>query len=131
MLLGQPCGWFAFKHLLDQINTPTRPVQFIALQLISRAGRIAKAAMYTGAYNRLQFTTQRFFDIIVEMESASDLARFEIISHLTNGLALNGQQPTVGLWMNRSSAQYVMHQGPPSATRVASSDLRENSLFGT
>ena len=59
------------------------------------------------------------FDLIVELETGSDLARFELISHLTNGLTLSGQQPTVGLWMNRPSAQYVMHQGGLSATRVA------------
>lgn len=59
------------------------------------------------------------FDLMVEMDTGSDLARFELINHLTNGLTLSGQQPTVGLWMNRPSAQYVMHQGPPSATRVA------------
>ena len=59
------------------------------------------------------------FDITVDMESGSDLAKFAIINHLSSGLTLSGQQPTVGLWMNRASAQYVMHQGPPSATRVA------------
>ena len=32
---------------------------------------------------------------------AASLTRFELISHLTNGLTLSGQQPTVGLWMNR------------------------------
>lgn len=59
------------------------------------------------------------FDITVDMDSGSDLAKFAIISHLSSGLTLSGQQPTVGLWMNRASAQYVMQQGPPSATRVA------------
>lgn len=59
------------------------------------------------------------FDLMVEVEAGSDLARFEIINHLPFGLTTSGQQPTIGLWMNRSSAQYVMHQGPPSATRVA------------
>jgi hypothetical protein len=78
----------------------------------------------TGAKKTVRFQGSRTspnysFDIIVEMEAGSDLARFEIISHLTSGLTLSGQQPTVGLWMNRPSAQYVMHQGPPSATRGA------------
>jgi hypothetical protein len=59
------------------------------------------------------------FDLMVEMATGSDLARFELISHLTNGLSLSGQQPTVGLWMNRPSAQWVMDQGGLSATRVA------------
>jgi hypothetical protein len=59
------------------------------------------------------------FDITVDMDSSSDLAKFSIVSHLTSGLTLGGQQPTIGLWMNRASAQYVMHQGPPSATRGA------------
>jgi hypothetical protein len=59
------------------------------------------------------------FDLMVEMETGSDLARFELINHLTNGLTLSGQQPTVGLWMNRPSAQWVMDQGGLSPTRVA------------
>lgn len=78
----------------------------------------------TGAKKTVRFQGSRTspsysFDLMVEMETGSDLARFELISHLTNGLTLSGQQPTVGLWMNRPSAQYVMHQGGLSATRVA------------
>ncbi len=78
----------------------------------------------TGAKKTVRFQGARTspsyaFDLLVEMETGTGLARFELISHLTNGLTLSGQQPTVGLWMNRSSAQYVMTQGPLSATRVA------------
>ncbi len=35
----------AFEHLLDQINTAARSVQFVTQQLIGRAGRGAEAAM--------------------------------------------------------------------------------------
>ena len=37
---------FAFEHLLDQIDASARPVEFVAEQLIGRAGRIAETAMH-------------------------------------------------------------------------------------
>ncbi len=42
-------GWRALKHLLDQINAPARAVEFVAEQLIGRAGRVAKTAMHAAA----------------------------------------------------------------------------------
>ncbi len=59
------------------------------------------------------------FDIEVEVQSGTDLVKFQIASHFPSAVSLPSPQPTVGLWMNRPSAQLVMHQGPPSATRGA------------
>lgn len=77
------------------------------------------AARKTVRFQGARTTPSYAFDLRVDMESDSDLAKFELISHLTNGLILSGAQPTIGLWMNRASVQYAMDQGPPSATRVA------------
>src|SRR5262245_34972177 len=59
------------------------------------------------------------FDIGVEVDAASDLVKFQITSRLPGALNLMSPQPTVGLWMNRPSPQWAMHQEPISATRGA------------
>jgi len=59
------------------------------------------------------------FQIRVSVQSGSPLVRFEIDSHFFSDVTLTTPQPTVGVWMNRPSAQMVMYQGPPSATRGA------------
>ncbi len=46
---------FALEHLLHQINSAARAVEFVAEQLIGRAGREAKSAMDAGAQNRIRF----------------------------------------------------------------------------
>ena len=38
----------AGKHLLDEVNAPTRAVEFIAKQDVRRAGRSAKSAVGAG-----------------------------------------------------------------------------------
>ena len=53
MGLGFGARGFAFEYLLDQINAATRAVEFIAEQLIGRAGRGAKAAMHAGPQDGL------------------------------------------------------------------------------
>jgi hypothetical protein len=42
-----------FEHLFDQIDAPARPVELIAEQLESRAGRGAETAVHTAAQNRV------------------------------------------------------------------------------
>ncbi len=59
------------------------------------------------------------FQIQVGVQSGSPLARFEISSQISSDVTLSTPQPTVGFWMNRSSVQLLMDQGPPSATRGA------------
>ncbi|MNL63331.1 hypothetical protein D3C87_1874610 [compost metagenome] len=55
MLLGFLGDLVAFQHLLDQVDAPPRPIQFIAQQLIGRAGGIAKAAVHASAQNAFGF----------------------------------------------------------------------------
>ena len=43
----------ALKHLLHQIDAPTRAVEFVAEQLIGRTGRGAEAAMHARAQDRV------------------------------------------------------------------------------
>jgi hypothetical protein len=45
----------AFQRLLDEVYAAARPVELIAEELVSRAGRIAKAAVDAIAQNRLGF----------------------------------------------------------------------------
>jgi hypothetical protein len=59
------------------------------------------------------------FDIEVEVDTASDLVKFQITSHLPSALTLTSPQPTVGLWMKRPYPQWAMQQEPISATRGA------------
>ena len=47
----------AFEHLLDQIDSAARAVQFVAQQLIGRAGRQAKTAVHALAQNRFSLRT--------------------------------------------------------------------------
>ena len=42
------CRLVLFQHVLDQINPPSRTVEFVAEQLKRRTGRGAKAAMHAG-----------------------------------------------------------------------------------
>ncbi len=44
----------AFEHLLDQVDAPAGAVEFVAQQLIRRAGRRAEAAMHAGAQYRFR-----------------------------------------------------------------------------
>ena len=61
-------GLHAFKHLLDEINAPTRAVEFIAEQLVSRASRRAKTAVHTLAQNAFGLRTLgRVFDKVGEL----------------------------------------------------------------
>src|SRR5450631_4210728 len=46
----------AFEHLLDEVDASARPVEFVAEQLIGRAGCRAKTAMHAGAQDRIGFT---------------------------------------------------------------------------
>ena len=39
----------AFEHLLDEVDAPARPVEFIAQQLVSRAGGVAETAVHAAA----------------------------------------------------------------------------------
>ena len=50
---------FAFEHLLHQINSPARAVEFVAEQLIGRASCEAKSAVHAGAQNRIGFLAFR------------------------------------------------------------------------
>ena len=47
-------GFAAFQHIFDHINAPTRAIEFVAEQEISRAGRGAEAAMDAGTENFLR-----------------------------------------------------------------------------
>ena len=42
-----------YAHLLDQVDAAARPVEFVAEQLVGRAGRGAKAAMHALAQDRV------------------------------------------------------------------------------
>ena len=53
---------FALEHLLHQINSAARTIEFVAEQLIGRAGREAKSAVNAGAQNGIRFFAfRRFF----------------------------------------------------------------------
>jgi hypothetical protein len=41
------------EHLLDEVDSPTRTVEFVAKQLVGRTGRGAHPAMHAGAQDRL------------------------------------------------------------------------------
>lgn len=45
------CRLAAFQHVLDEIDTATRTVEFVAQQQIGRTGRGAEAAMNAAAQN--------------------------------------------------------------------------------
>jgi hypothetical protein len=47
------------QHLLHQVNPPTRAIQFIALDLVSWARRVAKTAMHAFAQNGIGFLALR------------------------------------------------------------------------
>ena len=55
MLLGLLCGLVAFEHLLDQVNTASRSIQFIAKQLIGRARGVAETTVHTTAQDAFGF----------------------------------------------------------------------------
>ena len=57
MQLSGAAGAVAFQHIFDQINSPARPVQFVAQQLISGAGGIAETAMHTTAQDAVGLLT--------------------------------------------------------------------------
>jgi hypothetical protein len=59
VLLGAACDVAALEHLLDQIDAPTRTVEFVAQQLISRAGCIAETAMHAFADDGLRLFALR------------------------------------------------------------------------
>ena len=42
-------GWLALEDLLDLVDAAARPIQFVAQQLVGRAGRGAEAAVHAGA----------------------------------------------------------------------------------
>jgi hypothetical protein len=50
---------FAFKDLLDQVDTATRAIQLVAQQLISRTSRGAKTAVHTTAQNGISLLALR------------------------------------------------------------------------
>ena len=51
MLLRFNGGFDTFEHLLDEIDATARAVEFVAQNLIRRAGCRAKTAMHAGAQN--------------------------------------------------------------------------------
>ena len=54
------CGGLGtFQHLFNQINAPTRAVQFIAEQLVRRACGRTKTAMDTTSENRVRAVAAR------------------------------------------------------------------------
>ena len=52
-------GLSPFKHLLHEIDSAPRPVQFIAHQLIGRAGGSAESTMHALAQNGLGFFSNK------------------------------------------------------------------------
>ena len=74
-----------------------------------------KSVRFQGSHTNPTYS----FDIKVEVESGTHLVKFQIASHFPSAVPLPSPQPIVGLWMNRPSAQLVMHQGGLSATRGA------------
>ena len=55
VLLGLLRDLVAFQHLLDQVDAPARAIQFIAEQLIGRAGGVAESAVHAGAQDAVGF----------------------------------------------------------------------------
>ncbi|MNJ50566.1 hypothetical protein D3C77_458420 [compost metagenome] len=53
--LGLGRGRVAFQHLLDQVDAPTRAIEFVAEQLIGRTGGIAEPTVHAGAQDALGF----------------------------------------------------------------------------
>ena len=47
------------QHVLNQVNTPTRRIQFVAEQCVCRAGRCTKTAVNTGPQNFLGLSGRR------------------------------------------------------------------------
>jgi hypothetical protein len=43
----------AFEHILDQVDAPARAIEFVAQQLVRRAGGGAEAAVHAGSQDRL------------------------------------------------------------------------------
>ena len=63
MCLCMPARAIAFEHLLDQVDTATRPIEFITGELIGRAGRIAEAAVYTVTQDTIRLLAMMRFEI--------------------------------------------------------------------
>ncbi len=55
VLLGLLRDLVALQHLFDQVDAPPWTIQFIAKQLIGRAGGIAEAAVHAGAQDTVGF----------------------------------------------------------------------------
>ncbi len=53
MKLGFLGDGSTFEHLLDQINAPTRAIEFVAENLVGRTGGGAKTAVHAGPQDRL------------------------------------------------------------------------------
>ncbi len=60
MPLRQSGNRIPLQHLLEQVDAPPRPIQFITQQLIGGTGRIAESTVYTAAQNCLQIPVFRF-----------------------------------------------------------------------
>lgn len=58
----------SFQHLLDQINTAARPVQFVTQQLVGWAGRGTKTAMHAGSQDTL-----RILDVMIVFKLTADV----------------------------------------------------------
>jgi hypothetical protein len=52
-------GWRAFQHLFHQVDASARPVEFVAQQLIGRAGRGTEPAVYAFAQDGFGFAALR------------------------------------------------------------------------
>ena len=67
---------FALEHLLHQIDSAARTVEFVAEQLIGRASREAKSAVNAGAKNGIRFFT---FGRLFERIENRDIHKSKII----------------------------------------------------
>ena len=64
MFHGQRIGGpVVFEHVLNEIDSPARAIEFVAEQHEGRAGRGAKAAMDAGAENFLSLRRRRIFKL--------------------------------------------------------------------
>jgi len=67
-----------FEYLLDQIDAPARTVEFIAEQLVGRAGGVAETAMHAFAQNCSRFfALGRIAELWTEMRLHSSKTRVQ------------------------------------------------------
>jgi len=98
----------ARRPLIEGANFNLEPTTYVVLEDSSARKLVQFRGISTSPPN--------VWDIGVEARADSPLFWFQIACHFQSAVTLLNPQPTVALWMNQSSPEVVLNQGPPSPT---------------